>query len=738
MRVAQSLADQRLQKAYGAGSSGPERRRQRRRSRRPATAGCVQDLLQAPEADLVDVVRPATAAPRPPKPFLATGVGSTSRPDSAQALYPTINSAWASGVWDVTERLARGDVSAIQDPGTIQQPPPPQQQQPQQQQQRVARPATAPPVSLRATGVAFARSSHSSSDDRSGRSQPAASCDYWAQEEADKEREGRELERAERNRELFLEAARSMSGIRGLEVLTNLLEGGQADIPPVDVDTQGFHGQTALANAVGAGYIEGARLLLRYGANVNLANRRGWTPLMLAAKAGQLPLTKLLLRAQADIERQTDGNKETALTLAISHSLHYTEPQTVKERLLANGGAGQHALVAAELVSAGAELPLLYGEQGNSAEARQRAGELAHAGMVLGARFGATVLTRACMMLKDVLANKRNNRRPQQSSKHQQKEHGGSGGGGVGGRAGTGAQAGAGYRIGGNRAANTAKILRQQQKLESERRESDNGTEDEQEEDCASISSSSLSSLEDEDYDKAAEDDAQYFARTGRRREVYYWPGHRLMKGMEKRRTATRELGERIVRARKGLHNVEFRVGDQVVVIGARKSGGEVVAINFQECRVRVMDHKNGRLAWHDEDKLRMLIPEPEHEPEERVPTEAELYAVQDDVLPTSDSSPSELPGDGDAAGEIIPAFGQRVLADDQEQAQPWACAWCDTTETSIKRTGPPAKTGDPSADADVTRRRHAQRQLLLLDDQSSNTRLCMDCGFKCVSARCD
>jgi ankyrin repeat protein len=63
--------------------------------------------------------------------------------------------------------------------------------------------------------------------------------------------------------------------------------------PPVAVNTQGYNGQTALANACATGYLEGVLLLLRYGADPEIANARGWSPLMLAAKHGHVEVAQV-------------------------------------------------------------------------------------------------------------------------------------------------------------------------------------------------------------------------------------------------------------------------------------------------------------------------------------------------------------------------------------------------------------------------------------------------------------
>src|SRR5690606_17129577 len=60
-----------------------------------------------------------------------------------------------------------------------------------------------------------------------------------------------------------------------------------------DVDVRGRHGMTALLWASQANHVELARLLLEAGAEPNLGNRYGITPLWLAATNGSASLVEL-------------------------------------------------------------------------------------------------------------------------------------------------------------------------------------------------------------------------------------------------------------------------------------------------------------------------------------------------------------------------------------------------------------------------------------------------------------
>jgi ankyrin repeat protein len=83
-----------------------------------------------------------------------------------------------------------------------------------------------------------------------------------------------------------------------------------------DVNARDAEGRTALYElACVAGYnLEGAKLLLRYGADVNLATADdlGQTPLMAAAYCRRVGLADLLIQCGADVNK-TNQNGETAL-----------------------------------------------------------------------------------------------------------------------------------------------------------------------------------------------------------------------------------------------------------------------------------------------------------------------------------------------------------------------------------------------------------------------------------------
>src|SRR4051812_5741341 len=84
-------------------------------------------------------------------------------------------------------------------------------------------------------------------------------------------------------------------------------------VDPNEADT---NGTTALHNAVFAGDVATADLLIRAGAKVATANAFGITPVYIAAEQGQHELLRRLLEAGAD-PNTTDGTGDTLLMAAV-------------------------------------------------------------------------------------------------------------------------------------------------------------------------------------------------------------------------------------------------------------------------------------------------------------------------------------------------------------------------------------------------------------------------------------
>lgn len=66
---------------------------------------------------------------------------------------------------------------------------------------------------------------------------------------------------------------------------------------------QDGRGNTPLMIAVESGYTDGAQILLRYGANVNLGNASGETPLIRAVQMRKLDMVRILLEGGADPDK---------------------------------------------------------------------------------------------------------------------------------------------------------------------------------------------------------------------------------------------------------------------------------------------------------------------------------------------------------------------------------------------------------------------------------------------------
>ena len=66
------------------------------------------------------------------------------------------------------------------------------------------------------------------------------------------------------------------------------------------------------------GHDELVELLLAHGADIEHRDKKGCTPLILAASAGHAVTVAILLDHNADIEAQSDRTKDTALSLACS------------------------------------------------------------------------------------------------------------------------------------------------------------------------------------------------------------------------------------------------------------------------------------------------------------------------------------------------------------------------------------------------------------------------------------
>lgn len=107
--------------------------------------------------------------------------------------------------------------------------------------------------------------------------------------------------------------------------------------PEIDACTESNH-DTPLTLACAGGYEELVKLLLSKNANVEHRDKKGFTPLILAATAGHVGVVALLVSdKKADLEAQSDRTKDTPLSLACSGGR-----MEVVQLLLNNGANKEH------------------------------------------------------------------------------------------------------------------------------------------------------------------------------------------------------------------------------------------------------------------------------------------------------------------------------------------------------------------------------------------------------------
>ena len=100
-----------------------------------------------------------------------------------------------------------------------------------------------------------------------------------------------------------------------------------------DIDKQNIHGETAVKIAADLNNIQITELLLANGANPNISDNKGWTPLLNATQHNNPELVKLLLKycAKETIDTQ-NGYDFNALNIAVSDGYY-----EIAEVLLKNG-----------------------------------------------------------------------------------------------------------------------------------------------------------------------------------------------------------------------------------------------------------------------------------------------------------------------------------------------------------------------------------------------------------------
>ena len=106
------------------------------------------------------------------------------------------------------------------------------------------------------------------------------------------------------------------------QILSLLIRGG------ADVDLADGSGRTPLHMAAKAGFLEAAGLLLSNGAKVDSKNHWGRTPLMMAAKNGRSDMARFLIKNGAQVHL-TDVNGKTAIDWARSSG--YDDVETIMQ-----------------------------------------------------------------------------------------------------------------------------------------------------------------------------------------------------------------------------------------------------------------------------------------------------------------------------------------------------------------------------------------------------------------------
>ena len=96
------------------------------------------------------------------------------------------------------------------------------------------------------------------------------------------------------------------------------------------INVQICFGWTLLLLSVANGFLEGVRLLLKYGADTELANVNGVTPVLYAARYDNVECLKLLIAAGANVCVE-DNRGYTALMIAAEHNCKSVVPVLLKE-----------------------------------------------------------------------------------------------------------------------------------------------------------------------------------------------------------------------------------------------------------------------------------------------------------------------------------------------------------------------------------------------------------------------
>ena len=116
----------------------------------------------------------------------------------------------------------------------------------------------------------------------------------------------------EKNPEMIFNYVRN----NNIEGVKRLIQAG------ADVDIQDNYGETPLFIASNKGYLEIVQILIQAGADVDKQDEFVFTPLMIASKKGHTEIVKLLIKAGADVDK---GNKTIGTPLMIASKKGHTE-----------------------------------------------------------------------------------------------------------------------------------------------------------------------------------------------------------------------------------------------------------------------------------------------------------------------------------------------------------------------------------------------------------------------------
>ncbi len=106
---------------------------------------------------------------------------------------------------------------------------------------------------------------------------------------------------------------------------------------------QDRRGNTPLIIAAGRGWVQGVEILLRYRANANLANASGETPLIRAVQAHNIEIATALLKAGADPDRTDNISGKSARDYALEGTRWPSMVKLLSDAPKLKAGAGAAA-----------------------------------------------------------------------------------------------------------------------------------------------------------------------------------------------------------------------------------------------------------------------------------------------------------------------------------------------------------------------------------------------------------